>query len=558
MLKGKAKIELTNVKTGEKETYESENMITNFFNDLFTPDPYASFLSAINQKYKDNTYSSQNDALASVIQQLTKGLVLWDNTLEENADKYHSYDHDALAVGVANNIVYSGNITTRGSYNQKESSILLSSPFPKSGEQIKYVWDFDTSHGIGTIKSISLCPPINTYFMPALENLQSEQYAYNENYGELYRTIITDNMNKYLLYQFYNSIDRLHLRSYIKDNIEYTIDINKLFVERKLLIQSRTIKGQYNFLINGLYDKFNQAYMNDSWKTIQELEIPSELENVILNEKQDAKYSTAFFNFASNGKLRILFFPNYQDYISSTDTVYIWEINIFDNYSSKVLTFNNIIPDGYYITTMNYNISPMDLISNNAYTNDWRLACNNLYCFTDNYLYFEAIQWNDINSYYYNPEQTLHTNAKNIKLMILNLNTGECKEIYDNSTDINPIYGIKMFDQAYINNSSFGFDAYCLRKITTYKDNLYFCTNSNKTDCGISCTRNKFINGYYRNEAIDDRNTPMLTKNGLIIDRDFNYAMVNPFSFCTINNLETPITKGNDQVMKITYTLTVD
>lgn len=558
MIKGKAKIELTNVKTGEKETHESENMITNFFNDLFTPDPYASFLSAINQKYEENTRSSQNDALASVIQQLTKGLVLWDNTLEENADKYHSYDHDALAVGVANNIVYSGNITTRGSYNQKESSILLSSPFPKSGEQIKYVWDFDTSHGIGTIKSISLCPPINTYFMPALENLKSEQYDYNENYGELYRTIITNKMNKYLLYQFYNSIDRLHLRSYIKDNIEYTIDINKLFVERKLLIQSRTIKGQYNFLINGLYDKFNQAYMNDSWKTIQELEIPSELENVILNEKQDAKYSTAFFNFASNGKLRILFFPNYQDYISSTDTVYIWEINIFDNYSSRVLIFNNIIPDGYYITTMNYNISPMDLISNNAYTNNWRLACNNLYCFTDNYLYFEAIQWNDINSYYSSPEQTLHTNAKNIKLMILNLNTGECKEIYDNSTDINPIYGIKMFDQAYINKSYRGFDSYCLQKITTYKDNLYFCTNSNETDCGISCTRNKFINGYHRNEAIDDRNTPMLTKNGLIIDRDFNYAMVNPFSFCTINNLETPITKGNDQVMKITYTLTVD
>ena len=558
MLKGKAKIELTNVKTGEKEIHESENMITNFFNDLFTPDPYASFLSAINQKYEENTRLSQNDALASVIQQSTKGLVLWDNTLEENADKYHSYDHDALAVGVANNIVYSGNITTRGSYNHKESSILLSSPFPKSGEQIKYVWDFDTSHGIGTIKSISLCPPINTYFMPALENLKSEQYAYNGNYGELYRTTITNNMNKYLLYQFYNSIDRLHLRSYIKDNIEYTIDINKLFVERKLLIQSRTIKGQYNFLINGLYDKFNHAYMNDSWKIIQELEIPSELENVILNEKQDAKYSTAFFNFASNGKLRILFFPNYQDYISSTDTVYIWEINIFDNYSSKVLTFNNIIPDGYYITTMNYNISPMDLISNNAYTDNWRLACNNLYCFTDNYLYFEAIQWNDINNYYHSPEQTLHTNAKNIKLMILNLNTGECKEIYDNSTDINPIYGIKMFDQAFMNNSSYGFDLYCLRKITTYKDNLYFCTSRNETDCGISCTRNKFINGYYINEAIDNRNTQMLTKNGLIIDRDFNYAMVNPFSFCTINNLETPITKGNDQVMKITYTLTVD
>ena len=27
---------------------------------------------------------------------------------------------------------------------------------------------------------------------------------------------------------------------------------------------------------------------------------------------------------------------------------------------------------------------------------------------------------------------------------------------------------------------------------------------------------------------------------------------IDPYSFCTINNLETPITKGNDQVMKIT------
>ena len=31
-----------------------------------------------------------------------------------------------------------------------------------------------------------------------------------------------------------------------------------------------------------------------------------------------------------------------------------------------------------------------------------------------------------------------------------------------------------------------------------------------------------------------------------------------PFVISTINTLETPITKGNDQVMKITYTLTLD
>lgn len=37
MLKGTTKIELTDVKTGEKEVYENHNMVTNALKDIFKP-----------------------------------------------------------------------------------------------------------------------------------------------------------------------------------------------------------------------------------------------------------------------------------------------------------------------------------------------------------------------------------------------------------------------------------------------------------------------------------------------------------------------------------------
>lgn len=138
MLKGKMTIELTDVNTGEKETIEEENMVTNALAEIFSP--LGHLMNA------DSIYNQNN----MYYQKFLGGLLLFDKPIEEDANQLYA-PANANLVGCA--VFNTQNNTTgkmRGGYNQTESE------FNSKQRYMKFVYDFSTSQANGTISCVSL------------------------------------------------------------------------------------------------------------------------------------------------------------------------------------------------------------------------------------------------------------------------------------------------------------------------------------------------------------------------------------------------------------------
>lgn len=142
MLKGNSTIELTNVKTKEKEVYKKENLITNAVPDLLRLNP-SGLMYPIDQyksvQFKEELFPTANKCYG--------GLLLFENPLEENVDKIVA-PADNPITGFSSNNVNSSDAPKRGSANLTESGPI------ENG--YKFVWDFSTSQGNGKISSLAL------------------------------------------------------------------------------------------------------------------------------------------------------------------------------------------------------------------------------------------------------------------------------------------------------------------------------------------------------------------------------------------------------------------
>lgn len=146
MMKGKTKIELTDIHTGEVETYEEENMVTNALQYFFNPLGYIKAGSTMFSSDYVNYYLT-----------LTGGLLLLDSAVTEDANNIY-YDTDVGMTGCA---VYNQQNTSdqglRGSYNATESF------FDAENRIAKFVYDFDTAEGNGTIACVALTSDMGGY-----------------------------------------------------------------------------------------------------------------------------------------------------------------------------------------------------------------------------------------------------------------------------------------------------------------------------------------------------------------------------------------------------------
>lgn len=138
MLKGTATIELTDVKTGRKEVAQHNNLITNAVNDVLTLNP---------GMFKAGT--SYMGRVNPIVPNLIGGILLCQDPLEENPDKYWVPANNAL-VGYSNNQANTGTDSKRGSMNLIESGKL------DDGKGYRFVFDFSTSQGNGTISALGL------------------------------------------------------------------------------------------------------------------------------------------------------------------------------------------------------------------------------------------------------------------------------------------------------------------------------------------------------------------------------------------------------------------
>ena len=142
MLKGKSTIELTDVHTGKKEIHKDENLVTE-------PHAQNSNTNKQNTIYNNPYFNNSGGEawLLPIYKNLTGGVLLYQNELEEAPSNIYAPLDNPL-IGYASDDANDTTDTLRGSRNLTESKAVDGG--------FKYVWDFATSQGNGTISAICL------------------------------------------------------------------------------------------------------------------------------------------------------------------------------------------------------------------------------------------------------------------------------------------------------------------------------------------------------------------------------------------------------------------
>ena len=146
MLKGKTTIELTDVNSGKVEVIEDTNMITNALQE---------FLRGYGM-WGSNVLLDEKIRTSELWVNLLGGLLLFDTELEENADNIFMPPGIKMIGNGSKDVVNTGTVTELGNYNPTESGV-------QPDGSIKFVYDFSTSQGNGTIKSVCLTSRIGGY-----------------------------------------------------------------------------------------------------------------------------------------------------------------------------------------------------------------------------------------------------------------------------------------------------------------------------------------------------------------------------------------------------------
>ena len=142
MLKGKTVIELTNVKTGKKEVYEDDNLVTEAVADVLNT-------NIDGLLYNNTSFNSSGGEnwLLPIKKNIMGGILLYQNELEEREDNIYAPLNNPL-IGYASDDANNTEDTRRGSRNLTESK--------EVDGGYRFVWDFATSQANGTISAVCL------------------------------------------------------------------------------------------------------------------------------------------------------------------------------------------------------------------------------------------------------------------------------------------------------------------------------------------------------------------------------------------------------------------
>lgn len=165
MLKGKTIIELTDVKTGKVEKFEDNNLVTEAINDIIlSRKKYAMFSEQTDTNEYDRRSSFRS--MFPLWQGYFGGIMLFQNSIDESR-KYLNGDDVILGSATYGN-AYAGLDPLIGSYNSTESEM-------NEGEKYaKFVYDFATNQGNGTISAICLGNHIYNKFSAYGKNYEGD------------------------------------------------------------------------------------------------------------------------------------------------------------------------------------------------------------------------------------------------------------------------------------------------------------------------------------------------------------------------------------------------
>ena len=158
-LHGHARLELTDVHTGEVEVVESDNLITNAVSDIFNG--YGGSLNKAMLLWRGDT--GYTDAPKDLVSMFYGGLLLYDTALGTEPGTLFA-PAAAGVVGTARcNVVNTTKNTTRGSANLTETNI------DPAGGVVSYVYEFATNQANGIIRSVCLTHPMGALYSEMTE-----------------------------------------------------------------------------------------------------------------------------------------------------------------------------------------------------------------------------------------------------------------------------------------------------------------------------------------------------------------------------------------------------
>ena len=201
-LKGTTRIELTNVKTGQTEVIERDNLVTNAAMLAMTQNP----LGVLYQ----NTSGWFTKNMLPLCPNAVGGILCFEDAIEESVDQLYPPVGNHM-VACSSNDVNPGESTTRGSMNQTESGPL------EDWTGYRFVFDFGTDQSNGTISSVCLTSKwggiagmgdiwdgkswfqnINTYRSAAWNGTNEDMYAWRH-----IKTLDVSNNIAYSVYMDY-------------------------------------------------------------------------------------------------------------------------------------------------------------------------------------------------------------------------------------------------------------------------------------------------------------------------------------------------------------------
>lgn len=493
-IKGSATIELTNA-DGSKEVIKHDNMITNAINDMCVSQrgEMATILKMVNQ----------NDSYA---QTMFGGLLLFGETLNNDADDYTI--PTANIVGYASQTAYAGLDLARGSFNQSEGGV-------QEDGSYKFVWDFGTAQGNGTIKSLALCPNImgkigaSDTIVRGETNVGYIQSAPATPFNSSGRMLTDDGSTDGISNWCFNICAIVDDVAYAVDN--YNLAYNSKYASKHICKNGGIFK-LYKFKLGATEINLADKVARTRYMGSVDVKLP----DTFINEFA-SRYTNGFgvFNtYFDHMNKRLILSPNiFKANVAVNGTLPYVDIDFTNNMSITEYTFTNTTPEAMIMDsqTPTYGDSAPDL-------------------------YFYVVK-----DYIF----VLSGTSKNARMYIVDRsnNTNIKKASFAGSDFVFPNYTYSGggFTPYFVNKNVFVFRA---RMGGSSDYNFILDINT-----GIV----KELNGVRLHApTLNYGNDVVRISTGSYARY---YPVINPFIITTKNNLDSPVTKTASQTMKITYTL---
>lgn len=481
---GHSIIELTDVKTGKKEVYEDDNLVTNAL-DYIIQDGGMLYTTPLKQQ------AIQQD----VIGELYGGLLLFDNTITENADNM-VYEGGLTMIGNgAKGYTYNGEdgVTEFGSWNFTESKWTADGKY-------RMVWDFTQEQANGTIACACLTSKSKGY---AGVGNASEATAGNHK-SAVSTALVTSSVN----YNVDEVTDDLHTRIFDVKETDSTV----------------TYVDYYNVT-------YNQAHSSEHMGTTGKIKLITKkipLSKIDIRETYPYMYQPSSLVEPNQSFIPVveteITLPS--TFVSALGNASAWGIGRYGDY--------------YYLLAGNLNIAPNTVIQGCRINCSTKVAEG--FTVTNNTDFTWGTAHHAIS--FGNNNIAIYTSNK---IIFENIFTNSTTKVVDQSMSVDEYGAVMIREKSFIMG---------IGHATGGQNGGFFIDMVNRT---VTACNEGYRQRHGRYISSDDPflYNVQLYDSGYWRDVYFKIG-VNADYLATINNLATPVVKSADKNMKVIYILSFD